>query len=291
MLSKKNIFLVSLLSGFFFSCSFTGGNVSKVRIIANPYGEGDEIRTGDFIVYVNGGSFNCRPSTPDINTIRPFLQKNGLLGKANSGLLDILGLEVETSETAETDTSGTSAKEEKEPVKVEVGEGWLKLGFEIRNNSDHHLIVTDIVFNAVGEYKGEIFPYQNNISIGYCDSPFANALYFVPKKSIVEYKPASKDILTNMAIYIDGFPFINRITGEGAGGRRAAPAETAQGEGTSGPLSPLTADPDIARGCFISVPRYRMEVLFRGYFVTSKGSRLSAFGYRLFFGTKSLNEC
>lgn len=297
MLSKKRI-LIFLLSGLIFSCALQEGtSISGVEIIANPYGEGDDVkpREGEFIIFTNGGSFNCRPSTSDINTIKPFLQKNGLLNEANQGLLDILGLETETSEEEGASASGISIEEDtkKEPVKVEVEDGWLKVGFRIKNGSDYHLVITDIIFKAEGRYRGQIFPHQKNISTDYCDSPFANALYFVPKgnsakkeASVVEYKPNSKDMLINLTIYVDGFPFINRITGEGAN-----TAPTVQAGGTAGPGGLLAVDPDIARGCYTSVPRYRVEVLFAGYFVTNRGSRLNSFGYRLSFFTKSFHNC
>ena len=95
MLYKKTtwIFLCFLVLFFISSCIPRGSTVLGVSVYLNPYGEGDEITTGDdFIIYSYGSQKNCRPSTPDINTIKPFLRQHGLLGDKNSGILDILGL-------------------------------------------------------------------------------------------------------------------------------------------------------------------------------------------------------
>ena len=90
-----------------------------------------------------------------------------------------------------------------------------------------------------------------------------------------------------MTIFIDGFPFIDRIADTGGGSIPAA----SPGGSASIPETTLTTDPNILRGCYTSIPRYRLEIFFRGYFLTDRGNQLQSFDYRLVVHTKSLDEC
>ena len=272
------------------------GGQWAVRAIVNPYGPKDEIRSAQPIIYKTGGDFHCRPSSPDQEDVRRILEKQEISLDKDSLILDIFNLS-EESEDSSADAGAaaltTEGNEKSRPVTVTVGDGWLKFGLVVFNgNQNFHLVITEIAWYArsVGV---EGWSASGNVVSNYCGS---QVLYFVPPGKKVDYRPHSKsDILSNLTIYLSGFQLVDRTTqpsreliaqtggpggGEGGGSEAGLGGDGAAGaaDGTRG---------RVPENCTIFIPKYRVELVLRGYFITPAGTRVRDVADHVHFTTRS----
>ena len=269
------------------SCVFrpaSGGPSSQVQVFVNPYGEGDEveIRSGLATILRQAGDRPCRPSSPDPRSIADTLEKYELLENKESPIFDIFGIDPEEDQEGETDED--SNRRRSEPLKVSVGENWLKVGLHIANgNEEFFLIITDIFFTAVARRGDQTWTHSGNISSGYCGTN--QALYLVPPGKRVEYKPHSRnDILSNLTLYMSGFPMVDR---RAQPGRRF---QTLTGENTGGGGVGETEDLILPESCLVFIPSYNVEMTLSGHFITQAGNPVFEFSHRVYFSTQSPNS-
>lgn len=273
-----------LIGVFFNSCALNYGSAfnSKVKVWVSPYGEGDELRSSEPIIFTGGATLVCRPSAPDPKKIREFLEKHALLEDENSPIFDLYGIDPNEEGTAEGNQGSVQSAALRGPTKVALAENWLKLGLHIANaNENVYLVVTGISFTAQARQGNQIFNHSGNIPVSYCDNPY-QALYIVPPRTRVEYKPYSSNFLENLTIYIDSFKIIDTTKDApaqqgGVGGAATAAGASNAAQGASGSGS---------QGCGISIPRYTVKMILTGHFITQKGTQVSGFIHRVIFFTE-----
>lgn len=281
----KTFKIVFLCFFFLSSCVLrptSGGSSAQVQVFVNPYGEEEEVQTGLATIRRQAGDRPCRPSSPDPRSIADTLEKYKLLENKESPIFDIFGINPEGDETSEATDSN---RRRSEPLKIPVGENWLKIGLHIVNgNEEFFLIVTDIFFTAVARRGDQTWTHSGNISSGYCGTN--QALYLVPPGKRVEYKPHSRnDILSNLTLYMDGFPIVDRRA-QPSRRFRALAGEGKEGGGTGGE----TEDLFLPESCHVFIPSYDVEMTLSGHFITQEGNPVFEFSHRVSFSTQSLNS-
>lgn len=295
----NKFFLLSFIF-YFVSCQFTGQTStlsSNVQVLVAPYGQGDRVRSTNPLIFINGGSFDCRRSPFRFSDARASLEKE----KIDPDFLDdFFGEENEEEEEGENadNTDNRAEVKEDNPVRIEVSENWLKFGLWITNlnrgQTNFFLVIDSLTYVATAVRGQEVFTHVGNVNSGYCsgtEGEVAPYLYFVPPGKKIEYAPSSKNPFHNLTIYISGFPIIdrreepsrrqqqrrNRASSLGSGNSNAG-----QSLGLQNPLDQIHGSNNI-----IIIPDYTVELTLRGYFMTKTGIRVSSFINRTSFTTAS----
>ena len=288
-MNKVFVLIFLLLS----SCQFGPGGLASsldlnVVVKLTPYTSKDSVVPSNRrpIIFPNGGRKVCRPYPYRVRDIRSILnlkEEGERAVKREDNLLEELFRGREEPESTVSSASN-------EPVRLEVGENWLKFGLVIANHNtgkndegesrNFFLIIESISYNAFARYQGQDFSHSGSITSGYCDSnaeggeipPF---LYLVTPGDQVNYKPSSKNPLENLTIYISGFPIVDRSSQPSS-----SLQQRIQGGGN---LQEFYRPRDIK-----VIPKYEVELTLVGYFINRLGKEPIGFERRFSFYSTSL---
>lgn len=281
--------------------SSSGRLSSQVTIRVSPYAQSDEIKYRDArkpVIFPIGGELPCRPHPFNYNEARQELGDQGL---SKEFLDNLFGAEAE-GQGLNTETS------EKGPVRREVQNSWTKFGLIVGFGKEEEtssplndvvLVITDISYVAVAREGNYICSKTGNISAGYCNGP--SFLYVIPYSTIAYYDPISSNPFTNLILYIDGLPIIDRrsqpsprlqslypnlsASAPGTGGSADASCTETQsaqtnsnaglGSGVQQNIESLGGSQNqISSGDLIVTPEYEIELTIYGDFRTKSGKSL-----------------
>ena len=274
-----------------------------VRVIVEPFGDGDEIRPGVPLLRFNAPTLpTCRPAPLTDRSLRAIFSNIGFDVNQEGGIGDILGLREPGAAGGGATGAGPADEEERErqrlPVIVQgIGNGWVKFGLYISNgrnfsnsaNRKEHLllVITDLFVTASARVGERVETFAGNVGSDYCASEGQlrlDFLYLVPGGKAVKYRPDSNNPLENLTIYLSGFPVIDN--------RQQAEAVPGAEDGAGGGAGAAAAgNNSLVGNCIIYVPRYRVRLTLSGYFMTSSGTKVQNFNHRTVFHTTSLNDC
>lgn len=302
-MNKTLSFCIVLFSLVFSSCTLQVPQTSQsqVLIYPDPVGNQGELVSSNPLIFLTGGDFVCRPRMPSNRSIVATLQRLGVQQEFYQGVFGIEFANLDRNITPTTedleDNDTTNNTTNREALRENVGNNWLKLGFGIANNSTLFLVIDSIVFSGRGTHGRQKFNYTSDISNGYCGT---TVLYFVPPQSQIEYSPYSNNFFENLTIYISGLDIIDPATGENsAGGSSALAGGGSSNSGSSGSfgggaglVNDLIGDTEDDGDIFgdkdnIIIPSYLMKATLRGYFLTATGTRVATFSRTVTFQTRS----
>lgn len=296
---------------------------SQVQIFASPYASGDEVQPRRPLAgfSTSSQSLICRPFPINLNRAFRNLRAANLEQEAIKNLFQFNDDEYQYYEESRETLNGSARQriENLKSIRVSAAGGWIKLGLIFNNNSEFNLIIDSILYYGQAFYNNRCAPLIASGTIGndYCketkesevdesseegaedesseaasrpESFDISFLYLIPAGHSVLYKPVSTNFLENLTLYLDNFPYIdnsdqphpnlqsrldnfqNRNTNEG--GREGESRTQGQGDECS---MPRIGDP------IIHFPSYRIQLTFRGYFISQKGNTIFPFSKIIHF--------
>jgi len=312
----KIIFQCSLLFTVTLSCTISRNDrnllSSRVVVIPAPYGVGDKIRPGQPFIYTSTGNYPCRPRPINPSKVVLILED---LDFEVDGFSSLFGLSEKQISSIKAATPSFDVKN-LQPIRTSVtggSSGWLKLGLFINNgnraDNAFYLVVTSVVFHATAKYRDQIFQNSGDIQAGYCNGTISASnregegageaanvdlgipyLYLVPPRTKAEYSPFSDNPFHNLTLYLQGFDIIDntdrlapdqqrRVDAVNNQGRQVGSQSSQDSSGSTDSYRP--GDP------FIVIPRYTVDLILRGFFITKDGLIIADFTKKTRFFTQS----
>ena len=314
---NRVLFLISFFL-VFSSCQIglVGGNSSilssNVHIIIAPQGSGDKVFSRNPNIFLKGGQKICRRRPFRASEARTTLENAGLEKDFLDEFFD------EEDEKVEGNQGAGDERQTNDPVKMDVGDNWLRFGLFISNankgKDNFFLVIDSLVYNATAIYKGQVFSHSGNIDSGYCSSEegggeTAPYLYLIPPNQKITYSPLSKNPFHNLQMYISGFEILDRsdqasysqqqriqsaqqqLGGQGFGNQQLDQNQQTGQNQPIGQNQPYglqdQQNPSYGPNEIIVIPDYTVELILRGYFMTKSGIPVASFVKRTQFWTAS----
>ena len=243
---RKLVFILSILGSFGVMAQDTEPDASSLDSDIEFFISSKD-NVGNLTVLYNGlmvsdsKEVECRPHPIDLEPI-----------KRIPGWEIIANLINLDESLSEEDAAG--------PIKTVVSGGWLKLGLVIVNASNkfgqsegYNLVIDHLTISALGKHDGRVINFVKTIhspDSNYCGLPF---LYMVPPGTTVSHAtlpkhPGFEHPLTNLTLYLDGFPFVESVDG----------------------------DQSVAE-----LPKYTVRLDLMGWFISKDGSSVEPFSRRI----------
>lgn len=319
-------YLLILILFFTTSCQIVGQGqnayASNVDVYVTPYGSGDTIQTRrPRVGYGVAKKLRCRPRPTDrIETLKTLISRGNLSDVALTNLFGLNADEIKIVKDSKSSNKSDSTKfrNTQKPVTTEApskGEGWVKFGLVINNDTDFHIIVESIYYYA-SAVSNRCKPLVASGTIGadYCNDAVEGTtsdssedtsslqnelvfpfLYFVVKKKSVRFKPLSDSAFENLTLYLGEFKYIDNSEEPSPSFKarvdardRSVDKQNLPSEESGGVRqcddSPRRGDPRI------HFPSYLVQLTLRGYFISDGGEDIYPFSKKLQFRTESIKE-
>ena len=158
--------------------------------------------------------------------------------------------------------------------KIDVNEGWFKVGLSIENKSDYLLVVDSLVFTISAAWGDDkVLSSKKEFVSGYCN---ADPLYSISPKQQSVYQPDNNHSSNSLQLYIDGISLPKEPP-------RFTDTRATLGFGTEGDLG----NSNNSNNANINqIPSYRVELSITGRFVDGQRNLVSNFRSKKTFNTR-----
>ena len=163
--------------------------------------------------------------------------------------------------------AGSSNVERKQAIVTQAKAPWLRVGFEIKNNTPFHLVIHTIGFTVLGQSSSN--QQQNtpkSFTAGYCDT---DPIYWLkPKEGFGRLDHSKSYVVGNLIFVVDSLP------------KRDTPVTQQGGQNATDPLFFTQPTP---------IPSYQIRWYMLGVFKNDEGQQAGQFYQRGQFNARSLS--